>query len=154
MENQDFIVTISVDKSPAEVFKAVTNVGGWWSEEIEGHTANQGDVFYYHFQDVHRCTIKLTEVVPNKKIVWEVLDNYFNFTQDKTEWIDNTISFDITQTDGHTTLKFTHHGLLPEYECYDICAKCWTEYISGSLFDLITKGRGQPNPKESEAQSV
>lgn len=151
MENQDFITTITVDHSPAEVFKAVTNVRGWWSEEIEGATAQQDDEFYYHFQDVHRCTVKLVEVVPDQRVVWEVLDNYFNFTNDKTEWIGNTIHFDITQTDGHTILKFTHRGLLPQYECYDICAKCWAEYITGSLYDLITKGLGQPNPKESEA---
>lgn len=150
MENQDFITTIKVDRTPKEVFEAVTNVRSWWSEEIEGDTANQGAEFYYHFQDVHRCTMKLTEVIPDQKVVWEVLDNYFNFTADKTEWIGNTISFDITPVDNQTLLTFTHHGLLPQYECYDICAKCWTDYITGSLYDLITKGQGQPNPKESE----
>ena len=30
--------------------------------------------------------MKLIEVVPNKKVVWLVLDNHFNFTEDQSEW--------------------------------------------------------------------
>jgi len=29
--------------------------------------------------------MKIIEFAPGKKIVWLVLDNYFNFTEDKTE---------------------------------------------------------------------
>lgn len=148
MENQDFTTTLLVDRSPKEAFDAINNVRGWWSENIEGGTEKLNDVFTYRVKDLHQCTMKLTEVVPNKKVVWLVLDNYFNFTKDQSEWIGTKVSFEITEKDGKTQIRFTHIGLVPAHECYEICENAWTGYIQNSLRDLITTGTGQPNPKE------
>jgi hypothetical protein len=148
MNNQSFTTTLQVDQTPKEVFDAITNVRGWWSEEIEGGTAKLNDEFLYHYKDVHMAKMKLIEVVPGKKVVWHVLDNYFNFIEDKTEWKDTKIIFDISEKDGKTQLQFTHQGLVPEYECFDICQDGWNNYIRGSLRNLIVTGKGQPNPKE------
>lgn len=148
MKNQDFTTTLLVAQTPQEVFKAITNVKGWWSEEVEGGTEKVDDVFFYHYQDIHLCKIKLTEVVPDKKVVWHVLDNRFNFTDDEKEWTDTKIVFEISREGNQTQLKFTHVGLVPAYECYDICRQGWTNYIDSSLYNLITTGKGEPNPKE------
>src|SRR6476661_10648212 len=102
MGNQSFTTTISVDATPRQVFDAITNVRGWWSEEIEGNTEKLNDEFAYHFKDVHNCRMKLIEVVPEKKVVWLVLDNYFNFTKDKTEWKDTKVIFEITRKGDQT----------------------------------------------------
>src|SRR5688572_812381 len=118
MKTKDFTTTIAVDQTPEEVFNAIINVRGWWSEEIEGGTAQLHDVFTYRYQDVHLAQIKLVEVIPGKKVVWQVLYNRFNFTKDPTEWTDTTISFEIAEKDGKTQLRFTHHGLTSEYQCY------------------------------------
>lgn len=147
MTTSDFTTTILVDQTPNEVFNAVNNVRGWWSERIDGGTTELNDEFTYQRWELHKCTMKLTEVIPGKKVVWKVLDNYFSFTEDKTEWIDTDISFDIAEKDGKTELKFTHWGLVPAYECYDVCFDAWSSYIKGSLQNLITTGKGQPNPK-------
>ena len=147
MTTSDFTTTILVDQTPNEVFNAVNNVRGWWSERIDGGTTELNDEFTYQRWELHKCTMKLTEVIPGKKVVWKVLDNYFSFTEDKTEWIGTDISFDIAEKDGKTELKFTHWGLVPAYECYDVCFDAWSSYIKGSLQSLITTGKGQPNPK-------
>ena len=76
------------------------------------------------------------------------MDNHFNFTKDKGEWTGNKIIFEITEKDNKTQLKFSQLGLVPEYECYDICQNAWSNYINNSLRSLITTGKGQPNPKE------
>lgn len=160
MENQDVTVTIEVAASPMEVFNAINNVRGWWSEEIEGPTEKLNDIFEYHFKDVHRCGMQLIEVVPEKKVVWLVLDNYFNFVTDQTEWKGTKVIFEISDISNaevgneigniQTQLRFTHLGLIPTHECYEICNHAWTDYISNSLRDLITKGQGHPNPMEIE----
>ena len=93
--------------------------------------------------------MKLIEVIPNEKVVWLVMDNHFNFTKDKSEWTGNKIIFEIAEKDNKTQLKFTQVGLVPEYECYDICRNAWGNYINNSLRSLITTGKGQPSPKES-----
>ena len=148
MENQNFTTTILVDQGPEDVFNAINNVRGWWSEEIEGGTEKLNDEFNYHYKDVHISKMKLIEVIPNEKIVWLVLDNHFNFIKDNSEWKGNKIIFEITEKDNKTQLQFTQLGLVPAYECYDICRDAWSNYIKNSLRGLITTGKGQPNPKE------
>ncbi|MEO6630513.1 MAG: SRPBCC domain-containing protein [Mucilaginibacter sp.] len=145
MTTQDFTTTLVVDQTPKQAFNAIINTRGWWSEEIEGNTEMLNDVFDYHFEDIHTCKIKLIEVIPNKKVVWLVMENYFKFTQDVTEWTGTTISFEISEKEGKTQVVLTHHGLVPEYECYDICRDSWSNYVQGSLASLIRTGKGQPN---------
>ena len=152
MASKDFSTTITVDQTPEAAFNAINNVRGWWSEDIEGPTDQLNGVFDYHFKDLHRCKIKVTELLPGKKVSWLVLDNYFNFTEDKNEWKGTTINFDISQNEGKTAIQLTHVGLVPEYECYNICRDAWTAFIRTSLYDLIRTGQGQPNPKEKKGK--
>jgi uncharacterized protein YndB with AHSA1/START domain len=146
MPKQDYTTTFLVSQSPEEVFKAVTNVRGWWSEQIDGRTDKLNAEFSYHYKDVHRCKMKIVELVPGKKVVWLVLENYFDFTKNKAEWKGNKISFEISKKGEQTQLTFTQIGLVPAYECYNICSDAWGNYINGSLKSLIETGKGQPNP--------
>ena len=148
MTTTDFSTTILVKNSPEEVFNAINNVRGWWSEEIEGSTNKLNDEWNYHYQDVHKCKMKIVEFIPNKKIVWLVMDKFFSFTKNKSEWNGNKIIFEITEKNNQTQLKFTQVGLVPEYECYDICQGAWTTYITKSLRNLIATGIGKPNGKD------
>jgi hypothetical protein len=140
-----------VDRSPQEVFDAVTDVRGWWSADIDGGTAEEGDEFTYRYGEMHRCRIRLTEVVPGRRVTWLVLENHFAFTRDRTEWTGTTMTFDIVAGDGGTELRFTHHGLVPDYECFDVCTDAWSISVGGSLRNLITTGEGQPNRREAVA---
>ena len=148
MQNKDFTTSFLVPQSPEKVFTAITDVKGWWSEEVQGGTNQLNDEFLYHYQDVHIAKIKLVEVVPNRKIVWRVLENYFQFTKDKKVWKDTQIVFDIRPKGNNTELIFTHVGLGPHYECFKVCEEAWTNYINGSLKNLIETGKGEPNAKE------
>jgi hypothetical protein len=140
-----FTTSFTVDQTPDVAFAAINNVRGWWSEAIEGPTDKVGGEFDYHYQDIHRCRIRVTELVPGKKVAWLVLDNYFSFTNDETEWKDTDIVFDISRSGGRTEVRLTHHGLTPEYECYDACSQGWGTYINSSLRNLIETGKGEPN---------
>ena len=59
-----------------------------------------------------------------------------------------TSSFEIARKGDKTEVRFTHFGLVPAYECFNVCSDAWGKYIRGSLRDLITTGKGQPNPIE------
>ncbi|HEV3327138.1 MAG TPA: SRPBCC domain-containing protein [Puia sp.] len=151
MVQSDYTATLLVDQTPEEAFDAINNVRGWWSEEVEGGTDKPDDEFIYHYKDFHYCKIKLIELVPGQRVVWLVLDNYFKFTKDKSEWKGTKIVFDISQKGDQTEIRFTHEGLVPQYECYEICREAWTNYISDSLRGLIVAGKGQPNSKEDDS---
>jgi hypothetical protein len=148
MKNQNYTTTFSVNETPKEVFAAINNVRGWWSQEIEGKTDKLGAEFDYHYEDVHHCKLKIAEFKPGKKIVWHVLDNYFDFTKDKSEWKNTDIVFEIAKKGNKTEVHFTHVGLVSAYECYSVCSDAWGSYIKSSLRNLITTGKGQPNEKK------
>jgi len=148
METKNFTTSITVDRSPEEVFAAVNNVRAWWSGVIDGKTDELGAEFTYRYQDVHRSTQKITELVPGKKVVWRVVDSQINFVKDKTEWNGTDIVFEIAKKDGKTELRFTHVGLVPAIQCYGDCSGAWGYYINESLKGLLTTGKGKPNPEE------
>lgn len=150
MKTSDFSLTLLLDQSPEVVFNAVNNIRGWWSEEIEGKTDTLNEEFEYRYKDVHRCKMRITACTPSSKIEWLVLENYFSFTEDKSEWKGTRIRFEIFQKDNQTQLRFTHLGLGPQYECFEVCRDGWTNYINNSLHSLITAGKGQPNPREGD----
>ena len=149
MTNKNYTAAFTVNKSPAEVFASINNVREWWSGEIEGRTDKLGAEFTYRYQDLHRSKQKITELVPNKKIVWHVVDADINFVKDKKEWNGTDVVFEIGKKGGKTELRFTHIGLAPRIECYGKCAGAWGFYINDSLRSLITTGKGDPNDKEN-----
>jgi hypothetical protein len=148
MDNKDFTSVFYTDQTPALAFEAIKNMRGWWSEDITGEAEKPGDIFSYRFKDVHRCKMELEEAIPGKKLLWKVLENHFSFTKDASEWVGTRLLFEIAEKDGRTEVRFTHQGLVPQYECYAICQEAWTNYIQNSLHDLIANGKGQPNPRE------
>jgi hypothetical protein len=145
MTAQDFTTEFTVDNTPEEVFAAINNVRGWWSEEIVGETTKFGDTFKFAVPAAHRTTQTLTEVIPRQKVVWHVTDSWIGFVDDTSEWDDSDIVFDITAQDGQTAVRFTHIGLTPNAECFDTCANAWSAYMLGSLRNLITTGKGNPH---------
>jgi activator of Hsp90 ATPase-like protein len=149
-----FTTKFTVDQTPEEVFAAVNNVRGWWSGNIEGETDKLGEEWTYRYKDFHYSKQKITELVPGKKIVWLVLDSYLDFVKDKTEWNGTKVTFEISKKDRKTELRFTHVGLVPEYECYDDCSNAWGSYVNGSLRNLIMKGKGQPNKREKRIRAT
>lgn len=142
-----FTTTFEVASPRAHVFEAVRDVRGWWSGAIEGDTREVGDEFLYEAPDIHWCRFRITQMDAPSRIAWRVTDSWLTFTEKKDEWTGTSIVFDIDEDDGLTRVRFTHEGLVPEFECYDLCSGAWSGYIAGSLRHLILTGLGSPNPK-------
>jgi Activator of Hsp90 ATPase homolog 1-like protein len=144
--NQSFSMVFSVDKSPEEVFSAINDVRGWWTADpgIVGSADKLGDEFTYRYGDIHESTQRVTEWIPGKKVVWLVTEARLDFTKDKAEWKGTKIVFELDGKDGKTEVRFTHLGLVPEFECFDACSSGWGTYIGGSLRSFIVEGKCQP----------
>ncbi|MBX9785385.1 MAG: SRPBCC domain-containing protein [Chitinophagaceae bacterium] len=117
-------------------------------ENLDGDTENLNGVFTIDWGGGNFVTFKLIEVITDKKIIWLVTDSNLNWLNDKKEWTYTRMSFEIASINGKTQIHFTHIGLVPEAECYDMCAKDRDQYIKGSLYKLITEGAGQPQIKK------
>lgn len=139
-----FTTTITLDKSPREVYDAVTDVRGWWLHNIIGDTYKVGDEFLFYAGERRQFHFKIIEMVPCERIVWLVLDQRFKDTEER-EWKGTTLLFEISETEGQTQLRFTHQGLVPPLDCYETCQGAWSKYIQLSLANFIKTGEGMPN---------
>jgi hypothetical protein len=147
MKKQDYTVSITVNATAKEAFKAINDVTKWWTENLEGSSKELNDEFTVRFDDVHVSTQKLIEVIPDKKVVWLVTDSKLNFVKNKQEWTNTKICFEISTQGNKTKIDFTHFGLVSGIECYGGCSGAWGQYIDGSLFKLLTEGKGMPEPR-------
>jgi uncharacterized protein YndB with AHSA1/START domain len=136
MENLSIVFTAQA--TPQDVFAAITNVRGWWYPgEITGVTDKLDEAFTYRYEDAHRCTQRMTELVPGKRVAWHVEDSYLDFVADKSEWTGTDITFDLAPVANGTEVKFTHVGLKPTEECYQQCSGAWRFAVYGNLRKLI-----------------
>jgi hypothetical protein len=55
-DGKSYTASFAVDNSPRQVFDAVLNVRGWWSEDIEGRTDRLGAVFTFRSTDQRHST--------------------------------------------------------------------------------------------------
>jgi hypothetical protein len=146
MKKTGFSTAFLVDQTPEEAYKAINNVRGWWSGEVTGDTEKPGAEFTYEVPNVHRSTQKITESVPGKKIVWRVTDATLSFATNQQEWKGTDILFEIARKGKQTEVRFTHEGLVPDFECYENCSNAWGMLVNGNLRRLIITGEPQPSP--------
>jgi hypothetical protein len=136
---ESFTAMIEVEKSPRHVFNCIKEVSKWWSKDFEGSSAQLNDEFVIHHPERHYSRQKLVEVELNRKIVWLVTESTLYWLQDdKHEWTNTKMIFELSTGENKTMLHFTHEGLVPEKECYNMCSKGWSMVIKNWLFNYIT----------------
>lgn len=134
MSTQNFSYTFTTSKSSAEVFKILIDPKSWWTglheEIITGNSEKLNDEFSFSAgNSAHNSVQKLIEIIPNEKIVWEVVDSNLTFLSHPDEWKGTTISFEIGIENALTKIIFTHDGLKPQFECFGSCSNAWTQYL-------------------------
>ncbi len=143
METKDFKCIIKVDAPISKAYDGIVQVNRWWTENLTGSSANTGDRFTVAFGETF-VTIKVKSAVPSKSIVWSVADCYLPWLKDKYEWMGTDIIWELSGDDESAEISLIHLGLVPGIECYEACKQGWTGYVTGSLFKLITEGKGEP----------
>jgi hypothetical protein len=143
MKNQEFNCSIDVNITLKEALKTVSRVSEWWIMEVEGKTEKLNDEFIVRAGTTWK-SFKITEIIPDKKIVWLVTDCNLPWNTDLKEWKGTQIVWKFSTENNSTQINFTHIGLT-KLDCGNQCMNSWSGYIQQSLFKLITEGKGLPN---------
>jgi hypothetical protein len=142
MEKNNFTSSISAKISADEAIKMISNVPGWWGVTFSGSAEKQNDKFIVKMGGDSFFDFTVAELIPGRRLIWLVTDCNMPWYQDKKEWADTRLIFDLTETNGETNLTFTHEGLTPEMVCFKDCEPGWTYWIQTSLFSYLTTGKG------------
>jgi len=140
----DYRCHIEAPVNPETALNGIASVQQWWAKNFEGSAARPGDVFTVRFGPTY-VTFTVEELIPDRKVVWQVTDCYLPWLQDKTEWNNTKCVWELALSGGATQINFTHVGLAPEVECYEDCRKGWDQHIKGSLLSLLVNGNGMPS---------
>ena len=143
MEKKNYRKTIKVNASSEDAMKKISQVNHWWAKKVKGKTEKLNDKFTVNFGETF-VDFEISELVPNRKVVWKVTDCNLHWIKTKKEWNDTEIVFEISKNGNATQIDFTHIGLMPGFECYNDCEAGWNGHIAGSLVKLINEGEGTP----------
>ena len=140
---KNFHTSITVDASLEEALKKINQVNNWWSKKVTGKSQKLNDEFTVDFGETF-VDFQISELVPNKKVVWSVKDCNLHWIDKKDEWNGTEVVFEMSPIKNKTKIDFTHIGLVPSFECYEDCVAGWTEHITDSLVKFINEGKGKP----------
>ena len=146
----DYHTDIEVHGSVHNAFDAICRVPAWWTENTEGNSVNLNDEFTVRFGETF-SKFKIIESIPAQKLVWHVLDCNLHWMNDKKEWKDTKILWQVSGSENSSRISMTHIGLNAGIECFEDCTKGWNHYVTVSLFKLIEQGKGEPDHREYSA---
>lgn len=145
---RDYQAMISANIRAEEAIDRISRVPDWWTKGFTGASQKPGDTFIVRWGETF-VEFRVTDVIPEKKIVWQVTNCNLPWQADKTEWKNTKVRWEISAKDGSTTVRMTHVGLVQETECYENCEKGWNFYVKESLHRLLTEGKGLPDVQKA-----
>jgi uncharacterized protein YndB with AHSA1/START domain len=132
--------------TPEQAYESLTTLdglSGWWTERTTGKTGI-GDVIDFRFDrdgaELGFFDMSVLELVPGKRVLWEVVDG-------PPEWIGTKIHWDLRQEGDYTVIMFKHEGWREPVEFMHHCSTKWASFLL-SLKQLLETGKGAPAPHD------
>jgi hypothetical protein len=142
--SNDYTKTIKTKLNCREVTDRIGRVSEWWSKNFEGKSRDVGDIFSVSFKSCDMYKVKVSEIIADKKIVWEVIDANQSWVKEPKEWAGTKIAWEVYKTEDGSEVSFTHIGLVPTLECFNKCTMGWDWLMTASLSKLLNEGTGSP----------
>jgi uncharacterized protein YndB with AHSA1/START domain len=133
--------------TPADVYgklATVDGLAGWWTTDTTGDE-NVGGKIHFQFGDRGFMDMEVVELDPGRRVLWRCVDG-------PPEWIDTTIGFDLSESDGWTSVLFAHRGWAEPVEFMHHCTTKWGVFLQ-SLKQLLETGTGAPFPDDVHIDS-
>ena len=128
--------------SPDEAYQALATLdglSGWWTDDTKGESKIGGTI-RFRFGANGGFDMKVLELEPAKRVLWEVVDG-------PEAWLGTKIAFDLRQEGGCTIVLFKHAGWKEPIEFMHHCSTKWATFLM-SLKSLVETGKGAPYPND------
>ena len=132
------IKSSSLDKA----YKALTTIeglAGWWTDDTRGE-GKVGGVIHFQFGERGFFDIKVLELQPSARVLWQVVDG-------PEEWIGTKISWELRQEKNYIIILFKHVDWKKPTEFMHHCSTKWGIFLM-SLKSLLETGKGAPYPDD------
>ncbi len=138
---KNYKATIISNLSVEEVYRAITEkMSDWWTS-MSGKFLKISDQAKTDFGGKSFWSFEATVLdEPNKiELTCHDANHIHEGLSDniRTEWLGTKLVFAITEEDGNTRIDFTHEGLVPELECFEVCKAGWDHFFLESLKDYL-----------------
>jgi len=130
-----------------DVYKALTTREGlsaWWTNDTQGES-KVGGVLQFRFLEADGFDMKVLELHPAKRVLWQVVGG-------PEEWIGTKISWELKQESDHAVVLFKHQGWKEPVEFMHHCSTKWGVFLM-SLKSLLETGKGAPYPNDVKIDS-
>jgi uncharacterized protein YndB with AHSA1/START domain len=138
----DILHRVGIEAQPRDVYSALTTrdrLAGWWTGEVEGRS-EIGSAIHFGFGDRGFFDMKVLELEPDKRVVWQVVDG-------PNEWIGTEVRWDLSPVGAGTTIRFKHQGWREPMDFMHHCSTKWATFLM-SLKSLLETGKGAPFPND------
>src|ERR1041385_3917013 len=138
----DILHRVAIKSSPSDVYKALTareRLAGWWTTDTSGNF-DAGGLIQFRFGDRGRIEMKVLELQPAKRVLWQV-------TGGPGDWIGSKVSFDLVPDGEFTFVYFKHQGWKEPSEFMHHCSTKWATFLM-SCKQLLEQGKGAPYPED------
>ena len=141
-----FNLRVRIEASSDKVFDAIANsIQDWWGI-TKGESNKPGGEFYTTFKPT-KWTFRVDVFEENRLIVWDCIEAYHvhsGYEGIEKEWLGSKISWELEEVGNSTQLRFSHDGLEPNLNCYEICTPAWEMFVTQSLKAFVESGKGMP----------
>jgi uncharacterized protein YndB with AHSA1/START domain len=128
--------------TPKKTYQALTTLeglAGWWTNDTQGDS-KVGGVIKFRFGELGGFDMKVLELDPAKRVLWQVIDG-------PEEWIGTKVRFDLKQDGDFTIVLFKHEGWKEAGEFMHHCTTKWGVFLL-SLKALVETGKGAAYPND------
>ena len=138
----DILHRVGATAAPEKVYEALTTRDGlaaWWTTDTTGEGV-VGDTIQFRFGTHGRIDMKVIELDPGKRVLWEVVGG-------PEVWAGTKVGFELRQEDDFTVILFKHQGWKEPSEFMHHCSTKWAMFLM-SMKSLVETGKGAPYPND------
>ena len=138
----DILHRVEMKSSAADAYRALATIeglSGWWTRETSG-SSKVGDVIEFRFGTRGGFDMKVLELTPGKRVLWQVVEG-------PQAWIGTKVGFDLRPNGNATAILFKHEGWKEPIDFMHHCSTKWAMFLM-SLKSLVETGKAAPYPND------